>query len=213
MYTNKCTPTICPWPRSKQHNVERYLKQMKRLLAIDTCVTNEEKSLCHFAFTQPLFLPVGYFLMCDLVSFLYLSEVLFLICISNGSTILKDWIALVSVQVSASARQNSAILIYHLDHTDLTYVWSSSGYTPHHTGIFRPYLKLRLTMLMDLPTFSLLGPAVWPETWQSLVLSTKFRSEVWVLFKTEFQSEYQSLQAHTGTRAHQKWKQGLVEPC
>ena len=80
---------------------------------------------------------------------------------------------------------------------DLTYVWSSGGYTPHHTGIFRAYLKVMLTMLIDLPTFSLFGPEVWKETWQSLVLSTKFRSEVWALFKIEFQSEYQSKGKHT----------------
>lgn len=146
-------------------------------------------------------------------SCLSLSEILLLICISNGSTILKDWISLVSVHVSAPAKQTWVILIYLLDSMDLTHVWSSGGYIPHHTGIFRAYLKFMLTMMTDLPTWSLFGPAVWPEIWQSLVLSTKFQSEVWVLFKIEFQSEYLSKGKHTQGQVYQKWKQGLVEPC
>lgn len=167
-------------PCSKQHNVERYLKQMKRLLTIATWIL--PNTLCF--------------------SSMSLSEMLFLICISNQCTILKDWISLVSVHVSASTRQTWVILMYPLDNMDLTYVWFSGGYTPQHTGIFRAYLKVMLTMLMYLPTFSLFGPAVWPETWQSLVLSTKFQSEVWVLFKTEFQSEYQSKGKHIQEYVH-----------
>lgn len=82
---------------------------------------------------------------------------------------------------------------------DLTCVWSSGGYTPHHTGVFRVYLKVTLTMPIDLPTFSLCGPAIWPKIWKSLVHSIKFRSEVWVLFKIEFQSDYQSKGTHRNT--------------
>jgi len=126
---------------------------------------------------------------------------------------LKDWISLVSVHVSVQARQTWAILIYLLDNMDLTYVWSSSGYTPHHTGIFRAYLKVMLAMPIDLPTFSLFGPALWPETRQSLALSTRFRSEVWILFKTDFQSEYQSKGKHTQEHMHTKNEKVSLNPA
>lgn len=143
-------------------------------------------------------------------SLLSLSEMLLLTWISNGNTTVEDWISLGSIHVSAPARQNWAILMHLLDKMVLTYVWSSRGYTPHHRGIFRASLKVMLTMLIDLPSFSLFGPAVWPEIWQSLVLSTKFQFKVWVLLKIGFQSEYQSkgkhIQEHVCTKNENKIK-------
>lgn len=82
---------------------------------------------------------------------------------------------------------------------DLTYAWSFDGYTPQHRGIFRVYLKATLTMLIYLPIFSLCEPEIWPKIGKSLVHSTKFRSDVWVLFKMEFQSDYQSKGTHRNT--------------
>lgn len=72
----------------------------------------------------------------------------------------KDQISLVSVHIPVPARETQVILIFSSDNMDLTHVWFFGGYTPHHTGIFRFYLKVTLTMLIDLPTFSLCGPEI-----------------------------------------------------
>lgn len=114
------------------------------------------------------------------LSFLSLSEMLFIICIRNWCAILKDWISLVSVHVSAPARQTCSVFSQEIYNMNLTYFWSSGDYTPHNTGIFRAYLKVMLTLLIDLTASNLLGPSIWTETQQNLMLSTKFQSEVWV---------------------------------
>lgn len=133
-------------------------------------------------------------------------EMLLLIISNNGSTMLKDQISLVSVHVPVPARETQAILIFLW----ITWIWHMYGLlmvtTPHHKGIFRVYMKVTLTMLTDLPTFSSCEPAIWPKIWKSLVHSTKFWSDVWVLFKTEFQGDCQSKGTHRRNMCTPKMK-------
>lgn len=174
-------------PRFKQHNVERYLKQMKRLLTIATWIL--PSMLCF--------------------SFMALSEMLFLICISNQCTILKDLISLVSVCVSASARQTWVILMYLLD-ICMVFWWLHPTAHRNFRGLPESYADYADVFA----NFQL----VWASSLtRNMAKPDAFNKvSVWGLgFVQNWISKWISEwgQAHTGICAHQKWKQGLVEPC